>query len=61
MLAVAESQTQNTYGHQPPQSQIVGVGGCPAVVTQWQSTGSSRQVSWVWLLVTASLSSIFAS
>ena len=31
----------------------MGVGGCPAVVAQWQSTGSSSQVSWVRLPATA--------
>ena len=25
----------------------MGVGGCPAVVAQWQSTGYTSQVSWV--------------
>ena len=34
---------------------IVGVGGCLDVVAQWQSTGGSSQVSWVWLPVAAGL------
>ena len=28
---------------------------CPAVTAQWQSTGCTSQVSWVWFLATASL------
>ena len=32
---------------------IVRVGGCLAVVAQWQSTGGSSQVSWVWFSVAA--------
>ena len=34
---------------------IVRVGGCLDVVAQWQSTGGSSQVSWVWLPVAAGL------
>ena len=42
---------------------MVRVGGCPVVVTQWQSTGPTSQVSWVQFPMTVSLftSSIFAS
>ena len=34
---------------------IVRGGGCPVVVAQWQSTGCTSQVSWVWFLAAASL------
>ena len=42
---------------------MVRVGGCPVVVTQWQSTGPTSQLSWVQFPMTVSLftSSIFAS
>ena len=33
-------------------------GGCPVAVAQWQSTGSSNQVSWVQLPVAAGLFSL---
>ena len=39
---------------------VVRAGGGLVVVAQWQSTGCTNQVSWVWFLV-LSLSSNFAS
>ena len=34
---------------------IVGAGGCPVVIAQWQSTGCTSQVSWVRFPATAGL------
>ena len=34
---------------------IMGAGGCPVAVAQWQSTGCTSQVSWVRFPVTAGL------
>ena len=60
------TEPQQPDDHQPSQCirRIVRVGGCPAVVAQWQSTGGSSQRCPGFdsrRLPAFSLSSIFAS
>ena len=60
------SSSLDSLGHSVPpvQYMYVRVGGCPAVVAQWQSTGGSSQRRPgfdYWRLSAISLSSIFAS
>ena len=50
---LAQDKEQNAVF---PVSRIVGAGGCPVVVDQWQSTSGSSQVSSLQFPVTASFS-----